>query len=269
MQNAVTEGWQVEGDSADAYERYLAAAFRPWAARLVDLAEVHAGDRVLDLACGTGVVARRAAERVGPSGRVVGLDINDDMLRVARAAPAGRPIEWRLGNVANLPFDDGSFTVVSCELAMQFFSDPAAAAAEMRRVLDSRGRVAASVCRSLRHAPTYAAFAEVLERHAGPGAGAIMRSPFAPWDLDQFRAWFTSAGFAHVRVLTEVCSLRYPSCEEFVRREASSSPLAESVRSLSPESRHALVSDLREAIVDHLDDDGVVCPIELYVAIAR
>lgn len=264
------EGWQIEGDGAEAYERYLAAAFSPWASRLADLAEIRDGDRVLDAACGTGIAARHAARRTGRSGRVVGLDVNEDMLRVARAAAAGvtPAIEWRCGNVTGLPFADGEFDVALCELALQFFSDPVAALAEIRRVLTPEGRIAASVCRPIRYAPTYAAFAGVLDHHAGGGAGAIMRSPFAPWDVSHFRGLFTSAGFTRVRVLIEVVSLRYPSCEEFVRREASSSPLAAAVGSLPPDARDALIREVKETVSDHLDDDGVVCPIELYVAIA-
>ena len=266
--NTAAQGWQVEGDSADAYERYLATAFSPWAARLVDLARVGSGMHVLDAACGTGIVARQAAARTGPTGRVVGVDINDDMLRVARAAAGDVSIEWRHGDVAALPFADGTFDVVCCEQALQFFADPVAALTEFNRVLRSDGRLALSVCRPLRYAPTYVALAEALERHAGREAGAIMRSPFASWDAGQLRALLLAARFSSVRVVIEACSLRYPSCEEFVRREVSSSPLAESVRALSMERREALVRDVQEAVADHLDDDGVLCPLEVSVVVA-
>ena len=134
------EGWQLDGNSAEAYEEYFGAAFQPFAAGLVRLAEVSAGDRVLDVGCGTGVVAREAAAAAGETGRVVGLDVNAEMLRVATAVSAGiRPrIEWRQGNATSLPFTDAAFDVVTCEQALAFFSDPVAALAEMRRVLDKR-----------------------------------------------------------------------------------------------------------------------------------
>jgi SAM-dependent methyltransferase len=269
--NVSQPGWQVEGDSADAYERYLASAFSPWAAQLVELAGVGSGDRVLDAACGTGIVARHAAARTGPTGRVVGVDINEDMLRVAASAAAAvrPPIEWRHGDVATLPFADGTFDVACCEQALQFFPDPVRALAEMHRVLGAGGRVALSVCRAIRYAPTYVALADALERHVGSEAGAIMRSPFAGWDAQQVHALLAAAGFTGARVLIDVCGLRYPSCEEFVRREASSSPLADSVRALPRERRDALVRDVGEAIADHLDDNGVLCPLEVYVVVAR
>ncbi len=265
------EGWQIEGDTAEAYERYLASAFSPWARQLTELADVRSGDRVLDVACGTGIVARHAADRAGAKGRVAGVDINEDMLRVARAVSAGvrPPIEWRQADAAELPFPDGAFDVVICEQAIQFFSDPVAALTEMRRVMAPGGRAAVSVCRPIRYCPTYVALADTLERHAGFEAGMMMRSPFPAWDAGQFHALFTRAGFGEVRIRIEVCSLRYPSCEEFLRREASSSPLAGPIGALDDETRDALVCDLRTAIADHLDDDGVVCPLEAYVALAR
>lgn len=269
--HAMAAGWQLEGDSADAYERYLAAAFVPWAVRMTDLAEVRPGDRVLDVACGTGIVARHAAMRTGSGGRVVGVDINDDMLRVARAASAGAPpvIEWRQADAAALPFSEGTFDVVTCQQALQFFADPVAALAGMRRVMDRDGRLVVSVCRPLAYAPTYRALGEVLDRHAGRDAGTMMRSPFSSWDTGRFRALFLGAGFEAVRVLIEASSLRYSSCEEFLRREASSSPLAQAVRILSPQKLAGLVDDLRHAVGDHLDDDGVLCPLELYIAVAH
>ncbi len=223
--NVSQPGWQVEGDSAEAYERYLASAFSPWAAQLVERAGVRTADRVLDAACGTGIVARHAAARTGPTGRVVGVDVNDDMLRVARTAAAAvhPPIEWQHGDVAALPFADGTFDVVCCEQALQFFADPVRALGEMHRVLGADGRLGVSVCRAIRYAPTYGALAAALDRHVGREAGAIMRSPFASWDTQQLHALFSAAGFTNVRLVIEACSLRYPSCEEFVRREMSSS----------------------------------------------
>lgn len=97
----------------------------------------------------------------------------------------------------------------------------------------------------------------------------MMRSPFSNWDVDQVRTLFTGAGFQDVHVRIEVSGVRYPSLEEFVRREAASSPLAGPISRLSAEVRSRLIRDLDGALHDHVDDEGVVFPIEAYVALAR
>ena len=137
VQSARAEGWQLENDSAEAYERYLATAFSPWADALTAAAGLKAGERALDVACGTGIVARHAARRVGAGGTVAGLDVNDAMLTVARAATAGSqpPIEWRQGDAASLPFPDRYFDAVFCEQAMQFFPEPLKALRQFERQL--------------------------------------------------------------------------------------------------------------------------------------
>lgn len=266
-----SDGWQLEEDSAEAYDRYLASAFAPWAEALIARAELKEGERVLDVACGTGVVARYAAPVAGAAGRVVGLDLNEDMLRVARARSTGEvpAIEWRQGNAAELPFQAGAFDAVFCQQALQFFGDPVACLAEMRRVLSPGARAVVSVCRPILHSPAYVTLANALERHVSPEAGVMMRSPFSVWSVEQLRSLFTEAGFRTATVAIEVGGLRYPSVEEFLRREAASSPLAGPVGALPGAARETLVRELQAALSDQCDDEGVVCPIATYVAVGR
>jgi ubiquinone/menaquinone biosynthesis C-methylase UbiE len=265
------EGWQLDSNSAEAYEEYFGPVFRPFAADLVRLAEVSGGDRVLDVACGTGIVAREAAAAAGETGRVVGVDVNAEMLRVATAVSAEiRPrIEWRQGSAMSLPFSDAAFDVVTCEQALAFFSDPVAALAEMRRVLDRGGRAAVSVCRPIEYSSTYTVLADALDRHVGPEAGAMMRSPFSNWTAAEFRKLFTAAGFAETRMRIETAALRYPSISELLRREAASSPLAGAMRALLAEQRRDLIHDLELRLADRVDDEGIVCGLEVFVAVAR
>jgi ubiquinone/menaquinone biosynthesis C-methylase UbiE len=117
---------------------------RPWAQLLVDAAAVAKGERVLDLACGTGLVARVAAQRVGPKGHVIGIDLNPAMIGVAQSLPPA-DIEWREGSALAIPLPDESVVVVLCQQGLQFFPDKALALREMQRVLVRGGRVALSV----------------------------------------------------------------------------------------------------------------------------
>ena len=165
------EQWQLDGSAPELYERYIVPAVTAlWAADLVEWAAPGPGERVLDVACGTGVVARLAAEGVG-AGRVVGLDINAGMLAVARSLPprAGLPIEWHEGSALSMPFPDAAFDLVLCQLGLQFFPDRPAALREMRRVLSPSGRLGLSVYSSIEHDPVAYALADALDRHLGPG----------------------------------------------------------------------------------------------------
>jgi ubiquinone/menaquinone biosynthesis C-methylase UbiE len=129
------EHWQLDGSASELYERYLVPAItRIWASDLIDRVGPKPGQSLLDVACGTGVVARLAAERMR-TGRVVGLDLNEGMLAVARSVPVtGVPIEWREGSALSLPFEDRSFDLVLCRLGVQFFPDRSLALREMKRV---------------------------------------------------------------------------------------------------------------------------------------
>ncbi len=266
-----SSSWQVEQSASEAYERFLVPPiFAPWADRLIETGEVREGDRVLDVACGTGIVARRVASRVGTSGSVVGLDINEGMLAVAEetATDSQPSIEWRRGDAADLPFSDGSFDVVCCQQALQFFDDPFAALEEMRRVLTPGGRLALSVWRSTDYQPAYAVLADALERHIDDEAGEMMRSPFSEWDGEDLRMLAQDAQFDDVSVSIEIGSVRYPSVAAFVRREAASSPLAEPIAAVERTVRDELIREVEKALDAYIDDEGVVSPMESYVVTA-
>lgn len=264
-------GWQVEGSAAEAYERYLVPViFEAAAGRLVEAAGVGAGEQVLDVACGTGVVARAAARRVGPTGAVTGVDVNPEMLAAARrSGEAGAAIEWRQADVVSLPFDDGVFDVVLCQEAVQFFPDPVAAMREMRRVAVSGGRVAFSVFRSLEHHPVYATFAGLLGEHVGPEAEAMMGSPFGLGDAGRLRSLAHEAGLRDVEIRIAIGEERFPSVGELVRWEAASSPLAGPLGRLPEGRRGALVAALERQLASRVDDAGLVFHNETHVVTAR
>ena len=176
--------------SAKAYERYLVPLFfAPGAQFLIELAALKGGEQVLDVACGTGIVARTVAQRVGNHGTVIGLDLNEDMLEVAHTTSSNiqSHIEWRKGDVKEIPFQDSSFNVVFCQQGLQFFPDKLAALPEIQRVLKVNCRFALSAMRPIKHNPSYAILAEALERHVGTDAGVMMRSPFISLNTEELR----------------------------------------------------------------------------------
>lgn len=263
--------FQLGGSGPEAYERYLVPIiFDPWARHLVDLVAPKQGERVLDVACGTGVVARCAATHVGDEGTVVGLDANEGMLQVARATSSGiRPgIEWRIGSATDMPLPDGSFEVVCCQQGLQFFGDRSAALREMPRGLVPAGRLALAVWRPIEFSPGFVSLTEALGRHAGADTAAMMQAPFSGGNAEELRAVVAGAGFEDVRIRIGVGSIRFPSPGEFLRQEAASSPLAEPVGALSPEVREALIRDLAESLQCCTDDDGVVFPMQTHVLTA-
>lgn len=271
-QQAAWEGWHLEQSVPHAYESYLVPAlFAPWAERLVQLAAPQPGERVLDIACGTGIVARCAAAAVGADGSVVGVDRNARMLDVARAASvhAHPPIGWRAGDATDLPFPDGAFEIAFCQQGLQFFADPALTLREMHRVLVPGGRVALAMWRPIQHSSGFALLAEALERHAGADAAAVMRAPFAGPDADALRQLVTDAGFGGAKVGIGIGGARFPSPEEFLRQQAASSPLAGPVEALDAAALEALTSDLVGVLRPYLDDNGLLFPVQTWLITGR
>ena len=159
------EQWQLEGSAAELFQQYIVPLITSlWAADLVDRSAPRSGERVLDVACGTGIVARLAAERMS-TGRVVGLDLNPSMLAVARTTPqnSGPKIDWYEASVLSMPFPDSSFDVVLCQLGLQFFPNRPRALEEMFRVTVRGGRLALSVFTAIERTPVHHALADALE----------------------------------------------------------------------------------------------------------
>lgn len=178
-----TETFQIPIEAAEAYEaRFVPALFGEWAPRVVEAAGVAPRHRVLDVACGTGVVARAAWARLGGRGAVVGVDVNEAMLTVARRLEPA--VDWRRGDAAALPCDAAAFDAVLCQSALMFFPDRTAALGEMARVCAPGGTVAVQVWSGLDEQPAYGPLVEVAARHAGREA-VQMLSALRPMAVSQ------------------------------------------------------------------------------------
>jgi SAM-dependent methyltransferase len=205
---------ELETTAAAYEERLVPAIMAEWVPRLLDAAAVGPGDRVLDVACGTGVVARTAAASVGPGGRVTGLDVNPGMLAVARRlAPA---IECREGEAEKLPFADGSFDAALCQFGLMFFADRAAALREMMRVLAPGGRLAVSVFDSLESNAAYGIMVDVLGRQIDEHAAGALRLPFALGDTAELGALFEAAGIPAPAIVRREGRERFASVRDMV-----------------------------------------------------
>jgi SAM-dependent methyltransferase len=229
-----TESFRIPLEAAEVYEaRFVPAIFAEWAPRLVDLAGVAPGWSVLDVACGTGIVARTVAPRVGRTGEVTGVDLNEAMLTVARraAAPsdAAADIAWRQGDVAELPFADAAFDAVLCQMALMFFPDRVRALAEMRRVVRPGGRVAVCVPAALDDQPAYRVLVEVASRHAGPEALSLLGAYWSCGDLAALADRCGAAGLAVVETVTETGTARFASTDDMVATEVEGSPLVDRI----------------------------------------
>ena len=267
--------WQVAGSAPEVYERELVpAVFGVWAPILVELAQPRPSERVLDVACGTGVVARIAATRVGPSGTVVGIDLNPGMLSVARSvvspdSRSGGQLQWQEASADKLPFPDGSFNVVYCQLGLQFFADRPAALREMRRVLGTEGRLALMVWRGIHESPGFAVLADALQRHVGQAAAAIMRAPFGLSNADELETLVRAAGFQNVAIQQRSETVRFPSVERFVLSYVAGSPLAGPVSQADDAARAGLITDVRNALGKFTSNDELAFPIAAHLLSAR
>ena len=260
------ETFQISSEAAETYEsQFVPAIFGEWAPHLVDVAGVAPGHAVLDVACGTGIVAREAARRVGERGQVVGVDLNPAMLAVARRL---RPdIEWRQAEAAELPFADGSFDVVLCQAALMFFPDRAQSLREMARVVKAEGTVAVQVWSRLESQPAYGPLVDVAARHAGLEAVNLLSAYWALGDLDELTALFESVGLRVTATRTRLGTARFDSIDELVRTEVESTPLVER---LSDETYGRILADAHEVLARFRTDAGrVEAPIEGHLIAAR
>jgi ubiquinone/menaquinone biosynthesis C-methylase UbiE len=222
------EHWQLDASAPELYERYLVPAITSiWAADLIDRAALQPQERILDVACGTGAVARLAVER-SPKGRIVGLDLNAGMLGVAKSLRTGgaQRIEWLEGSALSLPFDYSSFDVVLCQLGLQFFPDRPLALCEMKRVLVPSGRVALSVYSAIERTPAAHAFVRALDHLLGPNASRIKRSEHIFAEAREVAALIASAGLDHIEVSTVTKRITFPSVLDYVRIQLIATPMA-------------------------------------------
>lgn len=251
------------------YERYFVPAIgAPLATDLVHRAAIQPGERVLDVACGTGIVARLAAPHVGAAGAIAAIDVNPGMLGVARATtPPGMSIQWHEADAAALPLPDETFDVVLCQMGLQFMPDQPAALREMRRVSVAGGRV-------LLNTPgpagaVFTIFADALKRHIGPEAAGFVQLVFSLHETTRIQQLMSAAGLRDVQVEANTGTLRLPAPREFLWQYVHSTPLAGMVAAADEGARAALEREVVAEWREFEEDGALMCPQRLVVASAR
>lgn len=240
----------MDASAPELYERYLVPAITSvWANDLLDRIRPTREESVLDIACGTGVVARLVEQR-GHGGRLIGIDLNTAMLAVARKrSPA---VEWIEGSALNLPFEAGSFDVVLCQLGLQFFPDRPLALKEMVRVLKPGGRAGLSVYSAIERTPAAHAFVQALDRYLGEASSRTKRSEHLSCVAHEVGTWARQAGFDVVDLATVAKQITFPSMLDYVRFQLTATPMAVLLKDKDAAERERLILSIADDAASRL-----------------
>ena len=257
------------GTGAENYQRYFVPAIAtPVAADLLGTARLQPGERVLDVACGTGVIARLAAEQVGPTGSVTAVDIAPDMIDVARAtpAPSSTPIDWHVGDATSLPFADGDYDVVLCQMGLMFMDRPAAVA-EMRRVLRPGGRLVTNTPGAIQ--PAFQAMERAIVEHISADLGGFVGAVFSLHDPDAVAGLLRDAGLVDVTATVSPVALRLPAPAEFLWQYINLTPMGPFVAQAPEAAQAALERQFVEQAQPHLVDGTLAVDQPMVLATGR
>ncbi|HUS41858.1 MAG TPA: methyltransferase domain-containing protein [Ilumatobacteraceae bacterium] len=241
------------GNSAEDYERYFVPAIGgPVSVELLRAAALRQGERVLDVGCGTGIVARQAAVGVGVTGAVTGLDVANDMIAVARAQPPlpGASIVWRQGDATSLPFADGSFDVALCQMSLMFVEDRVGAIREMHRVLSDHGRVVVSTPGLIQ--PTFELMEQAIVDHISPSLAGFVRMVFSMHDPAILEALLRDGGFVDVESTVYTATLDLPPPAEFLWQYINLTPMARFVVESPRAAQDAMEAQVVETWQPHM-----------------
>lgn len=239
-------------EAAQGYEQYFVPAiFAQWPPKIIEAAGLGESDQILEVGCGTGVLAREIIKQAGPDSSVTGLDLSESMLEVARSICP--EVDFRQGNAMDLPFDDESFDTVIAPFMLMFVPDPVLAVSEMWRVLKPGGRLVITVWEALARNPVYAGLVDIVRRRIDDSAGSSLAWPFALGEEGKLAEICRSAGLDDVDISAHDGRARFPSLDGFVRTEIQAWVLADSVEE---ENLSVIIGDSRLRFASFCDDSG-------------
>jgi ubiquinone/menaquinone biosynthesis C-methylase UbiE len=258
------------GTAAENYQRdFVPVIAEPVSRDLLRAANLRRGERVLDVACGTGLISRLAAERVGADGSVTGIDIAPDMIEVAKsvAAPDGAKIDWRIADAATLPIPDASVDVVLCQMALMFLDHRAAAVAEIHRVLEKSGRVAVNTPGRIQ--PVFELMERAIVEHISTDLGGFVGAVFSINKPDELAALLRNHGFRDVSASVSTTTFRLPAPAEFLWQYINLSPMAALIQQSPEPSKAAMERQFVEGARAHVFDGVTVVEQPMVIATGR
>lgn len=268
----MNDAWVLTDRGPDTYEQYqVPAVFEPLAQLILERAGLKPGEQVVDVACGTGIVARKAAAIVGDAGRIIGVDFNPGMLEVARRSAASEfaQIEWLQSDASELPVSDDCVDVVICQQGLQFFPNRPAAVAEMYRTLKPSGRVWLAVWQSIEHSPINITTRDVIERHLGPEIAKVANGPFVLGDANSLVSLLEDAGFQNIEIDTIVIIRHMPPPHISIPAQLTSLPIGPQIAALEESTRLKIVEEIAEGLSEYLTDEGMSVPQGTHIAMAK
>ena len=261
-------GFQVDDNATRYYESHVELFMAPFVRSLVASA-VRPGDAVLDVACGTGFAARLSSTVTGASGRVIGSDLNADMIAMAKSLPSkeGSNISWQQASALDLPFADNEFDAVISQQGIQFFPDSAAGLRDMARVTKPGGRLAATVWAAQEQSPYLQSVFGMLTQHCGadPNANAKV---FANGGQDQVRGWFKSADLESTSIELVEATVSMPPIMEYVPDHLKALPPLSrgNYFELDTEAQNSLLRQIENELSEYQKDGSLEVPFRSFVA---
>jgi len=252
-----------------AYDQYTGVWSRLFVPAVVAAAEAAAAARILDDATGPGEAASLALAQVGPSGLVVGADISLAMLDAAQTRFAGARFRVVVADGQALPFADGTFDAVLCQLGLMFFPEPAQGLHEFRRVLRPRRRAAVCVISARERAPMWGALAEILGRQL-PDQREVLHLMFSLANSGHLERLLAAAGFREIRVTRETREHRFASFADYwAPIEVAPGMLPQAYRALPDASRQAVREEVRTRLAPFEANGWLVMRIEMLIGAGR
>lgn len=251
------------------YQQYFVPVIgKPVAEDLLTKAKLQEGEKVLDVACGTGIIARLAREEVGPKSDVEALDINPDMIKVAKSVtPSKKNIKWHVASAESIPIKNNSFDVVMCQMGLQFMDDKETALKEMHRVMNAAGRMLLSVPGP--EAPLFKILDDALEKHIGTEAAMMLKKIFSLYDSEEIKNLMIRSGFHDIKVTQEKRQMSLPIPKEFFWQYLNSTPISMIVSQADEKNQNNLKEEVVNKWQQFVNNGGMRYEQQITVVTAK